>query len=65
MIRLYSMNYIEKGVIISSLDEISSTEELIYHRKDDWAITPKACFGHLPSILYGYYKSRNGYSILR
>jgi galactokinase len=35
------MNYIEKGVIISSLDEISSTEELIYHRKDDWANYPK------------------------
>jgi galactokinase len=41
VIRLYSMNYIEKGVIISSLDEISSTEELIYHRKDDWANYPK------------------------
>lgn len=41
VIRLYSVNYIEKGVIISSLDEISSTEELIYHRKDDWANYPK------------------------
>lgn len=37
----YSMNFPEKGVITSSLDEILSSDELIYHRKDDWAIYPK------------------------
>lgn len=40
-IRFYSMNFPEQGVIISSLDEVSSMEELVYHRKDDWAIYPK------------------------
>ena len=41
VVRFYSMNFSEKGVIISSLDEILSGEELIYHRKDDWANYPK------------------------
>ncbi|NLL00775.1 MAG: galactokinase [Clostridiales bacterium] len=40
-LRFYSMNFPDEGVIISSLDEISSGEELIYHRKDDWANYPK------------------------
>ncbi len=40
-LRFYSMNFPEEGVIISSLDEVSSGEELIYHRKDDWANYPK------------------------
>lgn len=34
-LRFYSLNFKEKGVIISSLDE------LIYHREDDWANYPK------------------------
>lgn len=34
-LRFFSVNFEEKGVITSSLDE------LIYHRKDDWANYPK------------------------
>lgn len=41
IIRFYSMNFPEKGVIISSWDDILSPDELIYHRKDDWADYPK------------------------
>ena len=41
VLRFYSMNFPEKGVIISSLDDVLSEEELIYHRKDDWADYPK------------------------
>jgi galactokinase len=41
VLRFYSMNFPDEGVITSSLDEISSLEELIYHRKDDWANYPK------------------------
>lgn len=40
-IRFYSMNFPEEGVITSNLDELSSGEELIYHRKNDWANYPK------------------------
>jgi galactokinase len=40
-LRFYSMNFPEEGVIISSLDEVLSGEELIYHRKNDWANYPK------------------------
>ncbi len=40
-LRFYSMNFPEDGVIISSLDDVLSGEELIYHRKDDWANYPK------------------------
>lgn len=40
-LRFYSENFPEKGVIISSLDELLSGGELIYHRKDEWADYPK------------------------
>ncbi|TAH64318.1 MAG: galactokinase, partial [Anaerolineaceae bacterium] len=40
-LRFYSMNFPEIGVITSSLDAILSGEELIYHRKDEWADYPK------------------------
>lgn len=40
-LRFYSVNFPEERVIISSLDEVLSGEELIYHRKDDWANYPK------------------------
>ncbi|HPU62989.1 MAG TPA: galactokinase [Mobilitalea sp.] len=38
--RFYSMNFPEKGVIISSLDEILSSDELSSHRKNAWADYP-------------------------
>ncbi|MDD4113243.1 MAG: galactokinase [Herbinix sp.] len=40
-LRFYSINFPDEGVIISSLDDVLSGEELIYHRKDDWANYPK------------------------
>lgn len=40
-IKFASMNFPDNGVIISSLDEVFSTEELVYHRKNDWADYPK------------------------
>lgn len=40
-LRFYSMNFSNEGVITSSLDKILSGEELIYHRKNDWADYPK------------------------
>lgn len=41
VLRFYSMNFPEEGVIISSLDEALSGEELIYNRRNDWANYPK------------------------
>ncbi len=58
-LRFYSMNFPEKGVITSSLDDISSPEELIYHREDDWANYPKgvlwafARHSYMPSVYRG------------
>lgn len=40
-LRFYSMNFPEKGVIISSLDEIIASDELNFNRKDEWADYPK------------------------
>lgn len=40
-LRFYSMNFPEEGVIISSLDEVFSIDEMIYNRKDDWTDYPK------------------------
>lgn len=38
--RFYSVNFPEKGIITSSLDEILSPDEVIYHKKYDWAEYP-------------------------
>ncbi|HKL79305.1 MAG TPA: galactokinase [Mobilitalea sp.] len=49
-LRFYSRNFIEKGVITSSLDE------LIYHREDDWANYPKGvlwAFAHHSALRAG------------
>lgn len=40
-LRFYSKNFDDLGVITSSLDNVISREELIYHREDDWANYPK------------------------
>ena len=43
-LRFYSVNFPEIGVIISSLDDVLSGDELIYYRKDEWAKYPKGIF---------------------
>ena len=53
------MNFPDEGVIISSLDEISSGEELIYHRRMTGQITPKVYLGICPAFV------RKNISILR
>jgi len=39
-LRFYSVNFPEKGIISSSLDEILSSDELNIHRKNEWADYP-------------------------
>jgi galactokinase len=41
VLRFYSMNFSENGVITSSLDEVSHLDDNIHHKKDDWAKYPK------------------------
>lgn len=65
-IRFYSVNFPEIGVIISSLDNIISGDELIYHRKDEWANYPKGviwAFAHHP-YLKKYIETKDGQSLI-